>query len=144
MRTVTNRQNKHGFTILELLVSMAIIAILTAVTLATISGIKQKSRDDKRLSDMREIVKALNLYSNNHGRYPTASTQVTITGDDAMSLELEGDLVITNVPRDPLYPSADYTYRYVSQTGNDFTLSFCLETNTIRNFSQGCGNTMKP
>lgn len=144
MKSVMIHANKKGFTILELLVSMAIIAILAAVTLATITGIKQKSRDGKRLSDMREITKALNLYSNNHGRYPTAPSEIAITSDDAFSLELEGDLVITNVPRDPLYPSTEYKYTYLSADGNTFTLSFCLETNTIRNFSQGCGNTMKP
>ncbi len=138
------RESKKGFTILELLVSIAIIAVLTAVVLVTVSGIKEKSRDDKRVSDMREIAKALNLYSNNHGRFPIVPTEITITSDDAFSIELEGDLVITNVPRDPLYPSTDYKYSYISADGNTFTLSFCLETNTIRNFSQGCGNTIKP
>ena len=34
--------NKNGFTILELLISIAIIAILTSIILVTISGIKRK------------------------------------------------------------------------------------------------------
>lgn len=137
-------KNKKGFTILELLVSIAIISVLAAVVLATVTGIKARSRDGKRMSDTREIVKALNLYSNNHSKFPIVLSEMTITSDDAFSLELEGDLVITNMPRDPLYPSTDYRYTYLSTDGNTFTLSFCLETNTIKNFSQGCGNTIRP
>lgn len=137
-------KNKKGFTILELLVSIAIISVLAAVVLATVTGIKARSRDGKRMSDTREIVKALNLYSNNHGKFPIVPSEITITSEDAFSLELEGDLVITNVPRDPLYPSTEYKYGYTSADGNSFTLSFCLETNTIKNFNQGCGNTIRP
>ena len=80
------RGNKKGFTILELLVSIAIISILAAVVLATVTGIKARSRDGKRLSDTREIVKALNLYSNNHGKFPIVPSEIVITSEDAFSL----------------------------------------------------------
>jgi len=49
--------NKKGFTIIELLVSLAIVAILLSIAFTSLSGIRQKSRDAKRMSGVREIKK---------------------------------------------------------------------------------------
>lgn len=134
---------RQGFTLIELLVVVAIIAVLISLILVSLNEVRLKSRDAKRLSDMREIEKALNLYQDNQGNFPIATTAVTITSDDAVSLALEGDLVISNVPIDPLHSSLTYTYQS-DTSGTTFTLSFCLEGDSIPNFSQGCGNTITP
>ena len=91
------------------------------------------------MSDVREIVKALNLYQNQLGKYPTYDG--TITGNDAMSQELENGQTITQTPTDPLPPSS---YKYKSEDGGDFTITFCLETDSIQSYAPGCGNTVKP
>jgi len=135
--------NKKGFTIMELLVSLAIIAMLFTATIALIGGVKEKSRDAKRMSDVREISKALVLYADNNDKFPIATTAVTITGIDAVSTVLEGDDVISEVPIDPTHPLNPYTY-ISDSSGNTFIISFCLETDTVPNFTQGCGNTITP
>ena len=133
----------RGFTLIELLVVIAIIAILSSLILTSFGEIRLKSRDAKRLSDLREIEKALALYYDNNGSFPIAVSTVTITSEDAVSSALEGDVVISNVPTDPLHDT--YTYTYQSDpAGIVFTLSFCLEGDSIPNFSQGCGNTITP
>jgi type II secretion system protein G len=132
-----------GFTILELLVVVAIIGILAAVSMALLSDTRARSRDARRLSDMREIEKALNLYYAENGHFPDEDgTDPAITGSDDVSTALEGADLISETPTDPLHPT--YTYRYESADTTDFTLFFCLETDTIQGFNSDCDNTIIP
>ena len=48
-----------GFTILELLISVAIIAMLSAITMTLLSGVKEKNRDAKRMQDIHQLQNAL-------------------------------------------------------------------------------------
>jgi type II secretion system protein G len=134
---------KRGFTVLELLVVVAIIGILAAVSMALLSDTRARSRDAKRLSDMREIEKALNLYYAENSQFPNEdSTDPAITGSDDVSSALETAGLISQTPTDPLHPT--YTYRYETTDGTDFTLFFCLETDTIQGFNADCNNTIVP
>lgn len=138
-----NASKKKGFTMIELLVSLAIIAMLFTTVVVLFNELKEKSRDTRRISDVREINKALALYANTNGKFPISFLQIVITGEDIISETLETAGVITEMPSDPIHPVNTYTYQTDSE-GNTFIISFCLETNTIPNYSQGCGNIIKP
>lgn len=135
--------NKKGFTILELMVSVAIIAILTSIILVTISGIKERGRDARRLSDVNEIQNALNLYFSSHNIFPVFSTKITITGDDAFSELLINEKNMPAVPTDPLPTFGSYTYQSNSG-GTNYSLGFCMETDTVSKYLKGCTNTLTP
>ncbi|TSD03148.1 MAG: putative General secretion pathway protein GspG [Parcubacteria group bacterium Athens0714_16] len=135
--------NKKGFTILELMVSVAIIAILTSIILVTISGIKERSRDVRRLSDVNEIQKALNLYFSSHNIFPVFPVEINITGDDAFSEILISEKNMPAVPTDPLPTYGAYTYQSNSG-GTNYSLGFCMETNTVSKYLKGCTNTLTP
>ena len=62
--------NKKGFTLIELLVVMAIISLLSSVVSASLSNARSKARDAVRLSDIRQISSALELYYSDNGSYP--------------------------------------------------------------------------
>lgn len=64
-----------GFTLVELLVVMAIIGILAVVSLANFRTSQIKARDAQRKSDLRQIANALEAYMNDHGGYPQASNE---------------------------------------------------------------------
>ncbi|MFQ5661923.1 MAG: type II secretion system protein [Candidatus Paceibacteria bacterium] len=136
-------RTKLGFTILELLVSLAIIAVLLSVVLILMDNVREQTRDSKRMSDTREMSKALELYAVENGSFPIAVEAVTITGEDAVSTTLESAEAISEMPIDPTHPTTSYTYQSDAQ-GDTYTISFCLETNNIENYSQGCGNTVNP
>lgn len=139
----SKESGKGGFTILELLIVVAIIGILSAATLVLLSDTRARSRDAKRLSDMREIEKALNLYQTSNGNFPVSVSTTTLTGEDSVSTALENGGHISELLPDPQHP--DLTYKYsTNANGTDFTLSFCIETDTIQTFSQGCSNTITP
>jgi len=134
---------KRGFTILELLVVVAIIAVLLSATAIVMSSSRAKSRDATRMAELRQIQNALNLYFTANNAFPVFATETTITGDDAFSLALENAGTIDEVPTDPNHPATPYTYQSNAE-GTTYILSFCLETDTIAGFSQGCGNTLTP
>jgi len=133
---------KRGFTIIELLVVMAIIGMLASVILVVFSGVQAKSRDTRRIEDVREMQKALSLYYVDGNRFPQAPSPVTITGSDAVSTALVNAGAIPAVSPDPVTPDFDYTYQATSS--GFYTITFCLETDSIPNFVEGCGNSVSP
>ncbi len=60
-----------GFTLIELMVSVAIIAMLTAIAMVTFSGANKKARDGRRKADLEKIRISLELYRQEVGSYPT-------------------------------------------------------------------------
>ena len=137
------RKTLRGFTLIELMVAMAVMAIGFTILTAYFSGIQQKSRDARRMSDVNEIVKALNIYYAGFSRFPVVASEVIIDSSDSFSSALEGDGAIKETPKDPQHPHL--TYRYVSTAnGASYTLKFCLETNKIQGYSAGCDNTKTP
>lgn len=66
-----NKNKKNlGFTLVELLIVIAIIGIISTVATVSLNEARAKARDAKRLSDMAQITKALELYYTEYGEYP--------------------------------------------------------------------------
>ncbi len=132
-----------GFTLIELLVVLAIIALLASVIFASTGSIQKKSRDTRRMEDINSIVKALEIYQTSRNRYPKSETQIALDGTDPVSTALIDDQAISQIPLDPLQP--DYMYKYQTNSlGTDFTITFCLEGNSVPGYTAGCSNTITP
>ena len=91
-------RQKHGFTIVELLIVIVVIAILAAITIVAYNGIQQRARDTDRKSDISTIKKALEIYYAENGNYPSSSGSTKINGSwvtssDASWAHLEAQLV---------------------------------------------------
>lgn len=134
----------RGFTLVELLIVIAIIGLLTTVAMASFGIVQRKGRDARRMEDVQAIQQALaSFVAANGGVFPISTTPVTITGTDAFSAMLVTAEAMSVVPRDPGYPAYMYTYQS-NAAGSTYTLSFCLETDSIKNYVQGCGNAVSP
>ena len=65
-----NIYQKKGFTLIEILIVVAIIAILASVVLVGLGPTQQAGRDARRISDLSEAKNGLELYYNKCGNYP--------------------------------------------------------------------------
>lgn len=63
-------KNKRGFTLVELLVVIAIIGLLASIVLVSVNSARTKARDSKRISDIKQLMTALELYYDTNGHYP--------------------------------------------------------------------------
>jgi prepilin-type N-terminal cleavage/methylation domain-containing protein len=63
-------QRRKGFTLIELLVVIAVIGILSIIILSSLNSSRTKARDAQRVSDIRQIRLALNLFYDDYGHYP--------------------------------------------------------------------------
>ncbi len=112
---------KSGFTLIELLVVMAILGILATIGLSSFRTSQAKSRDAKRKSDLEQVQRALEMYFNDHGRYPTASNGKIVIGvklltwgeDEMVDAEAAATVYLKELPKDP---SGSLEYCYFSQT----------------------------
>lgn len=68
-------QTKHirGFTLVELLIAISIIAIISVVGFTSFSQAQVRARDAKRKQDLRSIAIALELYYQKNKRFPCVS-----------------------------------------------------------------------
>lgn len=65
------KSKQKGFTIVELLIVIVVIAILAAITMVAFGNIQQRARDTERASDASHIVKALTALTTDDRGWPT-------------------------------------------------------------------------
>lgn len=117
-----------GFTLVELLVVIAIIGLLATIGIVSLTSARSKARDARRITDVRNVTKALDLYFAAKQQYPVGDgidmgggcisegkgVEQTCTATDA-------DVIILKpIPKSPHYdqgPSDRYFYNgYVEET----------------------------
>lgn len=125
-RNIHKKQSskKNGFTLLELLIVIAIIGVLSTLLMVNFIGIRQRARDGVRKSDISQIRSALEEYRADQGNYPTtiANCGNSFTSPDGSIIYMQ------KIPCDPLGASYYNTgsYYYYSN-GTTYNISACLE-----------------
>ncbi len=102
--------------IIGLFVGIAVIGVLASIVLASLNSARQKSRDARRITDIKEIQSALGLYHDaNNSIYPS-------------SLSFLVPNFMASIPNDPYDPSENHsTYSYYQCSPDSYHLGTSLE-----------------
>ncbi|MBU3978095.1 prepilin-type N-terminal cleavage/methylation domain-containing protein [Patescibacteria group bacterium] len=117
-------QKFQGFTLIELLVVIVIIGVMTSFLMTNYIGVRIRSRDVQRKSDLRQIQSALEMYRSDVGMYPDT---VSFVCDN--SITSGGVIYMQRIPCDPIN-SGQLVYKYARAGGVSgllYTLAVCLE-----------------
>lgn len=96
---------------IEMLVVVAVISILSGLTLTGIGGFTSRARDTRRIGDLRSVQNYLEAYYTKCGKYPGAADcgGTSVTGDWSSLQAILTTSVGVNAPADPV---AGRTYFY--------------------------------
>jgi prepilin-type N-terminal cleavage/methylation domain-containing protein len=117
---------KKGFTIIELLAVIAIIGILSAIVLSSLSTIRAKSRDSKRQADMAQMKLAMELFYDANSRYPNCGSPSPITccstgpcgpSGTWSAMEVISQGFLPSMPTDPINSTGSSGYGYFYYRG---------------------------
>ncbi len=149
--------SQKGFTLIELMVVIAIISLLSSIMLASFSGARSSTRNAQRLRDLTTMRTALELYAQDHqGHYPLnigpgvgadsiysfTGTTPGCAGNDG-TIDVASGLVagkyISKLPQDPKpVLASNYCYEYYGVPDPTFTYGIAYKFmvfQTMENFS---------
>lgn len=121
----TAARTRTGYTLIELLIVMAIIGILTALIVTNLQAARQRGRDARRKSDLNTIQQALRLYYHDHSSFPLTAG---LTWGSALQSQDLATTYLTILPLDPAStPTNPLNYYYYSLDGSNYIVGTNLE-----------------
>lgn len=135
MKSEFLKSRKNGFTLVELLFVIAIIALISMLTAVLIDVAREKARDTVRRDDLSQVNKAMQMYYSNNTKYPTAGTcgESDIIANDADKLLCGGSRLkdanteyFAQIPQDPVN-SGDQQYILADVSDETYCIHVALE-----------------
>lgn len=138
---MTNTKTNRGFTLVELLIVIVVIAILAAISIVAYNGIQQRARNSSTAESASQLKNKVEAWNGVKGAYPTtANITAGLVDAEVTEAALGADLtdkIGTTAPSttgDPIQVTACGT----PQTG--LTITYLVEggTNEVINLGTGC------
>lgn len=133
---------EKGFTILELLVTIAIIGILSAVVIASLNPSRAKARDAARLQELQQFRLALELFHTEYGVYPCGDS----AGNQGLDCSTSYPFLNGVVNPGTFTPDSDDFCQDTPYTGlfDSGYLAIDSPTDPLNTFPYGYGYTVSP
>jgi prepilin-type N-terminal cleavage/methylation domain-containing protein len=112
---------QKGFTLIEMLIVIAIIGILASIVLVGLGPVQKSARDARRISDLRQVQTALEICFTKAGQYPAAGNWASL----GTALAAATCANVKTIPNDPR-PTQSYEYG-VNATRDAYVLAATLE-----------------
>jgi general secretion pathway protein G len=118
-------ETRTGFSLIELMVTVSIIALLSVISVVSINVVSANARDSKRLGDVNTLSNALGIYYIDNGQYPNcAGNDQDYGGAWTTCLGAALAPYISVMPKDPGKDGFGYSYY---KSGKKGYLTFYIE-----------------
>jgi len=141
---------KRAFTLVELLVIIAIVGLLSAWAVVAVHAALVKGRDTRRAMNLKTMTLALELYLSTEGSYPVVVDTNGISSNQGICLEQSTQFAtamltyLLSIPRDPSYIDTtypEYCYWYhTTGNGSQYKISARVESSSFTPASQDGGS----
>lgn len=118
-------ETRTGFSLIELMVTVSIIALLSVISVVSINVVSANARDSKRLGDVTSLSNALGIYYIDNGQYPNCvANDRDYGGQWTTCLGAALAPYISVMPKDPGKDGYGYDYY---RSGKKAYLLFSIE-----------------
>lgn len=104
---MAGRLKRKGFSLLEIIAAVIILAVVAAATVATVAPMRQKANDKMVIQELATLNSLANTYFIEYGTFPSSIT----------SLRTTGYLAYTTTEDKARYSRLNSRYKYDRATG---------------------------